>query len=158
MLQQYQIRSASPSDSAAIATFDEQFDSPGKGAEFYDRYCSGKDAAQGNASDHCLAAEAGGQIVGYVIYTRVLDEAEIINIIVAPALRGQGVGRALLRAALDALGPAGVSCCRLEVRESNAAAIGLYRAEGFCESGRREGYYPAEDGTREDALLMSKEL
>ena len=158
MLQQYQIRPASSSDSAAIASFDKQFDSPAKGEEFYDRYCSGQDVPQGNASGHCHVAEAGDEVVGHIIYSRVLDEAEIINIIVAPALRGQGIGRALLRAALYALGPAGVSCCRLEVRESNAAAIGLYRAEGFCESGRREGYYPAEDGTREDALLMFKEL
>ena len=158
MHQRCQIRPASHSDSAAIAAFDQRFDSPGRGDEFFDRYCSGKDAAQGNASDHCLAAEAGDQLVGYVIYTRVLDEAEIINIIVAPALRGEGVGRTLLRAALEALGPAGVRYCRLEVRESNAAAIGLYRAEGFYENGRREGYYPSGVGTREDALLMSKEL
>ena len=158
MLQQYQIRPASPSDSAAIATFDKLFDGPAKGEEFYDRYCSEQDVPQGNASAHCHVAEAGDQVVGHISYSRVLDEAEIINIIVAPALRGEGVGRTLLRAALEALGPAGVHCCRLEVRESNAAAIGLYRAEGFYENGRREGYYPSGVGTREDALLMSKEL
>jgi ribosomal-protein-alanine N-acetyltransferase len=40
----------------------------------------------------------------------------------------------------------------LEVRESNEAALEMYRKFGFVESGRREGYYK-DNG--EDAILMS---
>jgi [ribosomal protein S18]-alanine N-acetyltransferase len=44
------------------------------------------------------------------------------------------------------------------VRPSNAAAIALYRAQGFNEIGRRRGYYPAENNTREDAIVMDCKL
>ena len=42
----------------------------------------------------------------------------------------------------------------LEVRVSNAAAIGLYRSLGFESLGTRRAYY--QDG--EDALLFVKDL
>jgi ribosomal protein S18 acetylase RimI-like enzyme len=45
----------------------------------------------------------------------------------------------------------------LEVRNSNNAAIALYRKFGFSDDGVRREYYPAADG-REDALLMSMQL
>ncbi|HEY8623123.1 MAG TPA: ribosomal-protein-alanine N-acetyltransferase, partial [Casimicrobiaceae bacterium] len=43
-------------------------------------------------------------------------------------------------------------------RLSNAAAIALYRAEGFAPVARRAGYYPAADGAgaREDALVLRR--
>ena len=41
----------------------------------------------------------------------------------------------------------------LEVREDNRAAQGFYRGLGFCEAGRRRGYYR---DTGEDAVLMAK--
>jgi ribosomal-protein-alanine N-acetyltransferase len=45
----------------------------------------------------------------------------------------------------------------LEVRPSNQRAIALYLSEGFCEIGRRKGYYPAKN-RREDALILAKVL
>ena len=50
----------------------------------------------------------------------------------------------------------GVSRLLLEVRASNAAAIGLYRKYGFIETGRRKNYYPLPEGGYEDAILMEK--
>jgi len=44
----------------------------------------------------------------------------------------------------------------LEVRESNERARALYLREGFAEAGRRRDYYPAPQGRREDALLMTR--
>ena len=43
----------------------------------------------------------------------------------------------------------------LEVRESNAPAIGLYQKLGFVEVGRRKNYY---EKPREDAILMDLNL
>ncbi|MBI1835168.1 MAG: hypothetical protein HYR92_05355 [Burkholderiales bacterium] len=42
----------------------------------------------------------------------------------------------------------------LEVRVSNTRAIAVYEQFGFRESGRRKGYYPADQGRREDAIVM----
>jgi ribosomal-protein-alanine N-acetyltransferase len=76
-------------------------------------------------------------------------EAELLRIAVDPAHRGGGLGRSLLEACQRALAEAGMTTLFLEVRPSNASAIGLYRACGWKACGRRPGYYP--DG--EDAAL-----
>ncbi len=46
----------------------------------------------------------------------------------------------------------------LEVRESNSRAQAVYQAFGFARQGLRRGYYPAAQGAREDALVMSLEI
>jgi ribosomal protein S18 acetylase RimI-like enzyme len=77
-------------------------------------------------------------------------EAELLRIAVDPAHRGQGWGRVLLEACQRDLAEEGMASLFLEVRASNAPAIGLYRACGWARCGRRGSYYP--DG--EDALLF----
>ena len=44
----------------------------------------------------------------------------------------------------------------LEVAESNPIAIGLYRAGGYVESGRRKAYYTSPEGGKIDALVFAK--
>jgi ribosomal-protein-alanine N-acetyltransferase len=87
-------------------------------------------------------------VVGYVVAVFVADQGEIVNLAVAAESRGQGVGTALLDAALREAESRHSSALFLEVRESNAAARRLYGARGFAEVGRRRGYYrhPDEDG------------
>jgi [ribosomal protein S18]-alanine N-acetyltransferase len=46
----------------------------------------------------------------------------------------------------------------LEVATDNLPAQALYRAFGFDEVGRREGYYQRADGTRISALTMRCDL
>ena len=46
----------------------------------------------------------------------------------------------------------------LEVEESNAPALALYRRLGFRIVGRREGYYAKPDGGKVAALTMSATL
>ncbi|MGM0412696.1 MAG: GNAT family N-acetyltransferase, partial [Pseudomonadota bacterium] len=81
----------------------------------------------------------------------------ILNLCTAPARRGQGLGRLLLRALLAEGRLAGAEQAFLEVRPSNTAAVALYQAEGFETVGVREAYYPAGGG-REDALVLRKDL
>ncbi len=105
-------------------------------------------SALGNPQSIFLVAEnPDGVVSGYVIALAVLDEAEILNLAVHPELRGNGVGGALLDAALAALKARGAEQIYLEVRESNTAARKLYSARGFDEISRRHGYYrtPVED-------------
>ena len=77
----------------------------------------------------------------------MLDEAEILNLGVAEAVRRQGIARALVRALLAQFSRQGVRTVFLEVRESNHPARGLYESFGFREVGRRSRYYqrPVED-------------
>jgi len=44
----------------------------------------------------------------------------------------------------------------LEVRPSNESAVSFYKRHGYLQIGVRRGYYPAEKGGREDALVMQK--
>jgi [ribosomal protein S18]-alanine N-acetyltransferase len=46
----------------------------------------------------------------------------------------------------------------LEVRVSNPRALQIYEAHGFRRVGLRKAYYPAADGQREDAVVMSLKL
>jgi ribosomal-protein-alanine N-acetyltransferase len=46
----------------------------------------------------------------------------------------------------------------LEVRRSNLRAQAIYLRRGFVQVGVRKGYYPAPQGQREDALVMSLEI
>jgi ribosomal-protein-alanine N-acetyltransferase len=91
---------------------------------------------------------------GYAAFRRLAGEAELLRVAVEPAGRRRGVGRLLVAAGLDTLRREGVARCHLEVSESNAAAIGLYRALGFAPVGRRRGYYT--DGA--DACLFRLDL
>jgi ribosomal-protein-alanine N-acetyltransferase len=91
---------------------------------------------------------------GYAAFRRLAGEAELLRVAVEPADRRRGVGRRLVAAGLDALRREGVGRCHLEVSESNAAAIGLYRSLGFAFAGRRRRYYA--DGA--DACLLRLDL
>jgi len=86
-------------------------------------------------------------VAGYAVAHHAADEAEILNLGVAPAQRRRGLGRALVVHLMALLADRGVRAVYLEVRESNDAARCLYRQLGFRDVGRRPGYYrrPVED-------------
>ena len=88
-----------------------------------------------------LASEARGEVVGFLIARQVRDEAEVLNLAVAPENRRAGEGGRLLRTAVAELRKRGSSRVFLEVRESNAPGIAFYRNHSFSNAGRREGYY-----------------
>lgn len=93
------------------------------------------------------------KVVGFYIAELVLDELTLHDICIAPECQGRGFGKQLLLHFIDLANQLNAIQLWLEVRESNVAAISLYEAHGFVETGKRRGYYPAKNG-REDALLM----
>ena len=101
-----------------------------------------------------LGIFTGGQLHGFVLLSHLLDEAEVLEIGVAPQYQRAGLARQLLLHAQQQLAQRGIERLMLEVRASNLPALGLYRALGFVEDGRRSGYYPTATG-HEDAVLMS---
>ena len=92
-------------------------------------------------------AKIASDLVGYIVGRLVLDEAEILNLGVAPHARRRGVARAVVGDLLAAFGGSGVRSVFLEVRESNLPALALYRSFGFRAVGKRPRYYhrPVED-------------
>ncbi len=71
--------------------------------------------------------------------------------------RGQGVGKALLRAGVEAAAQAGLQRLELEVYASNDAACRLYEAHGFVREGlKRRGRYL--DGAYDDIVIMARLL
>jgi len=102
-----------------------------------------------------FVAQDSGQIVGYVIARISGQEGEILDLAVLPERRRRGIGRALLCAVWNALQGDGVKELYLEVRESNVAAIELYRRQGFRPVGLRPRYYR---NPPEDALVLRAPL
>lgn len=98
--------------------------------------------------------DGGNAVAGYLILMPVVDEMHLLNVTVAPVWQRQGLGRWLLRLAVALTLAHGFGSLLLEVRPSNTGAIALYRRVGFAEIGRRKRYYPAENNTREDAVVM----
>ena len=120
-----------------------------------------------------VAEEQGGAIIGFIngavtdkktISDDMFEDAglhkedgayqSIFGLDVLPQYRRQGVAEEILKAYLR-LGQAHLAFLTLEVRESNAPAIGLYEKLGFQVVGRRKNYYRE---LHEDALLMTAEF
>jgi ribosomal-protein-alanine acetyltransferase len=101
-----------------------------------------------------LVAEVEGAVAGYatVLFRRGASLARLYSIAVDPTARGQGLGRALLEAAEDAVWARDCPYLRLEVRVDDESALTLYRSAGYHRVELVPGYY--EDGT--DALRMEK--
>lgn len=98
-----------------------------------------------------------GVTSGIAAVMHVLDDSELLEIAVQPAMQGRGYGKALLAQAIALARRNGAVRMFLEVRESNARARKIYTSFGFEETGRRKNYYPTENG-REDAILMTAQF
>lgn len=95
-------------------------------------------------------AELSTEIAGYLCSWLIIDEVHILNLAVHPNARRCGIAQMLLRQTLIQARQAGACSANLEVRQSNRAAIAVYRKFGFETVTVRHKYY--ENG--EDGLLM----
>jgi len=98
-----------------------------------------------------------GELRGFVVSRRALEEAEVLSIAIARKARGAGAGRALLDHHLARLGGAGVKALYLEVDANNAAALALYRRAGFTKVGERKAYYQSASGPPAAALILRRD-
>lgn len=94
----------------------------------------------------------------FLLARMVADEAEILTLLSHPEHRRKGL-------AVDRLGKLetqtrtkGCNQIFLEVAASNTAARALYTSQGYTESGTRSDYYREPNGTKIDALVLSKVL
>jgi len=101
---------------------------------------------------------AGDVLIGYFVAMKGVDEVHLLNITVEPEYQHQGWGRVMLDAlALWSRGQQ-AQWLWLEVRQSNVRAQRIYEQHGYRRVGERKRYYPAANGQREDAIVMSLKL
>jgi ribosomal-protein-alanine N-acetyltransferase len=105
-----------------------------------------------------IVAKSDDAITGFIVCWFVMDECHIGNIAVDPGFRNQGIGKALVNEVFKEANKKNTKYFLLEVRLSNTIAQALYKEFGFEEVATRKHYYKNEDGTYEDALLMSKSI
>ncbi len=113
-------------------------------------------AAEGSETevDGLKPSTAIGVLAALILW-RVLDEAHIATIAVHPAYRRLGIGRKLLKTAMDEACAEGARFFHLEVRAGNLSAQNLYADFGYVIVGRRPKYYK-DNG--EDAVLMTCDI
>lgn len=99
-----------------------------------------------SSADRCVVAFALARVVA--------DECELLSLGVAPDRQRQGIGGALLDAAMARAAALRVRHFFLEVGELNAPARRLYESRGLEIVGRRADYYALEGGGAMDALTM----
>lgn len=103
-------------------------------------------------------ADEGAGFQAFILLSAVKPEAEILTIATAPNSRRSGHSKRLLETGVFHLLQRGVETLFLEVAVGNAAARCFYQANGFVQTGKRPNYYQLADGSREDALIMSRAL
>jgi ribosomal-protein-alanine N-acetyltransferase len=91
------------------------------------------------------------EVVAYIVFWQIRDDVQVNNIAVHPECRGRGLGEAMMRFAIAKVRAAGAEFMTLEVRQSNAPAVALYKKLGFEALGTRKNYYTRPD---EDACVM----
>ena len=91
------------------------------------------------------------RLVGYIVNSRYVDAWHVMNVAVDPDYQRRGIATRLLERLFELTRDDQRRGYTLEVRVSNADAIGLYENLGFVRQGIRRAYYT---DNREDALVM----
>lgn len=146
-----QIRLAKESDVTVLVQLDKEVNLTAWSKQEYLECLKNKNQA-------IYIAIASGKIIACVVYSKVLEEAEILQFWVSKDSQGRGAGKQILGQLLCELSHKyRVERVFLEVRDGNIAAIKVYQSLGFIEVARRGGYYKV-DGWQFDALVMLKQL
>lgn len=98
---------------------------------------------------------ANFQIIAYLCFRKIVDEIHILKIAVNKNIRCKGMAYYLLNHCFMMISKPDITSAFLEVRQSNTAAIGLYKKTGFHIIGKEPKYY---SDTGEDGILMRKKF
>jgi ribosomal-protein-alanine N-acetyltransferase len=99
-----------------------------------------------------------GEMLGYFVAMKGVDEVHLLNITVSPDVQRQGWAHYMLNALDHWARSQGALWIWLEVRAGNFRAKRVYERHGYRQVGERRQYYPSSSGRREDALVMSLKL
>jgi RimJ/RimL family protein N-acetyltransferase len=107
---------------------------------------------------HYVAATPDNRVVGWCDIHRRGGEgfrhAGVLGIGLLPDHRGQGIGRRLMDATVQAAQAAGIERIELGVFATNSVAASLYRSCGFVQEGVQRGARKI-DGRYDDQILMA---
>ena len=110
-----------------------------------------------NVGHHSFLYEDNNDnVIGFVIYVAVEQEAHLLNIAVDNNYQRKGIGSILINHLKKQVHAMGINLIALEVRVSNTNAISFYKKHNFIEDAIRANYYSKPKP--EDALLMSVRL
>lgn len=110
--------------------------------------------AMSRENSFCRVVLFAGGVVGYLVGFVTGHEFHLADFAIAPTHRRCGFGQQALDCLLVSL-DRHIQVVTLEVRMSNAAAIGLYKRQGFQTMAIQRDYYRQPE---EDALVMVKTL
>jgi aminoglycoside 6'-N-acetyltransferase len=109
------------------------------------------------ASEPGWTIEVGGVAAGWLSFTEEEDpdyRHVAVDIFLAPALHGRGIGREALLVALRHLAARGHHRFTIDPAVANERAIRSYAAVGFRPVGVLRAYERGRDGAWRDGLLM----
>lgn len=105
-----------------------------------------------NPDAYFIVETENGEVVGYAGMHTPCGDCYVDNIAVFEKFRGKGFGERLTLSLIEKARELG-DFISLEVRVSNAPAIGLYEKLGFSAVGKRKNFYTSP---REDAVIYTK--
>ena len=144
------IRGYEPRDIAAIIALELECAGAPQWGEAFWRGFPGDAVLRG-----VFVAEIEWQVCGFSVASYAAGIGELESVAVSARARRSGLGKMLCERAIEWALEHGAKSMELEVRESNAAALSLYRLIGFVEQGIRPKYYKDPE---EDAVLMAAKL
>ena len=130
--------------------------SPHDGAMFIETAESeGHKAHSARAEGFAMLASDEREPFAFGLALAAGDDAELLTIATAPAMRRCGWGKSIFHALNTEAEKRGLARWVLEVAHNNSSAIGLYKSLGFVEIGVRKAYY-RQGKERADALMLSR--
>ena len=142
------LRAAQPGDIRALAAAEvECFEDPWPGPYFASELVA-------PARFHRVLVTPEGMLAAYLFTAWQYLDLHVLKVATLVGFRRRGLGRKLMVVAEDHARQVEGETLTLEVRMSNAAAIGLYETLGYEPAGIRPGYY----ADLSDALVMTKSI
>jgi len=118
-----------------------------------------------NAGYQCIkgtSESTGDEIICYAFLMIGFEESNLLNISVNPNYQRQAIASRLLHHLFLLSKINQAKHMWLEVRESNHAAINLYKKQHFYPIGKRKNYYIYKDSQgkviKEHAIIMSRKI
>jgi len=105
-----------------------------------------------NDNYYGLVAINKDNVIGFCIMTISFDDADIVDVAVAPEFRRKGIASRLIAELISEGEKREVIHYTLEVRAGNIAAKTLYAKFGFNQISTRKDYYTSPT---EDAIIMA---